>query len=218
MEKTKGVVAHCVHMGEKKRLPPIDGELKDEFVQDVRDRRGGVRGHLREQVETALREYLQASKGGDIHDRLNRIEGRLDNLATALDNLDDSDGGTDSVSKTTEDRIDAIMADIRERADELGASRVREDDVEAAIERNAGSSYKTIRRYEKLLQNQRELFGHPDKEDVYFVNSDAFIVFVEQNCTERTRNRIADGYGWEWWEQQAPQGLLDDAEERSGFQ
>jgi len=202
-------------MGETKRLPPIDAELKEQFVQDVKDRRGSAYGHLREQTERALREYLNASRGGDTHDRLTRIENELETLREALEESESS-GRTDSVSKTTERRIGDIMTDIQDRADELGTSRVRENDVEAAIERNAGTSYKTISRYKDLLTNQRKLFPHPTNDDVFFTKPQSFIAFVENTAETELANDIAETYGWEWWEEQAPDGLLNDEETEPG--
>lgn len=198
----------------------VNEQLWKEFRQDVRDRHGRVKGHVGTELERAIREYINASKGGDTHDRLRRIEQRLDELAEnqASGSEQSSDGRTDSVSKTTENRISEIMDDIRDRADELDTKRVRESDVEAAIERNAGTSYKTIQRYKSLLQNQKEMFPHPMNEGVYFVNPQSFIAFVEQNdqIGEATRNRLADEYSWSWWEDNAPSGLIQD--EGRGFQ
>lgn len=199
----------------------ISEDVWRQFRQDVQDRHGTVRGHLSSEVESALREYINASRGGDTHDRLRRMEDQLDEIAAAVadDSTNDSDGGTDSVSKTTERRIDEIMSDVRDRAEELGTPRVREDDIEAAIERNAGTSYKTIQRYKKLLQNQREIFPHPNNDEVYFARPEAFVTFVEQNpqIDDGKRDDIADYFGWEWWESAAPEGVSVD-ENKRGFQ
>jgi len=198
----------------------ISEQLWKEFRQDVRDRHGTVRGHLSSELESAIREYLNASKGGDTHDRLRRIENRLDEIAeqAPAQSEQESDRGNDSVSKTTENRINEIMADIRDRADELGTNRVREHDVEAAIERNAGHAHKTIQRYKELLQNQRELFPHPVSDDVYFAQATAFIAFIEQNdqIGENQREQLVGEFGDEWWVSNAPDGLIDDG--GRGFQ
>jgi len=198
----------------------VSEQLWNEFRQDVRDRHGTVRGHLSSELERAIREYINASNGGDTHDRLRRIENRLDEIAEQqpTQSKQESDGGNDSVSKTTEKRMQEIMADIQDRADELGTNRVREDDIEAAIERNAGHSHKTIQRYEKLLQNQRQLFPHPVSDDVYFVKPTSFIAFIEQTdqLGENQREQIVGEFGSEWWVENAPEGLIDDG--GRGFQ
>lgn len=198
----------------------ISEQLWKEFRQDVRDRHGSVRGHLSSEFERAIREYINASEGGDTHDRLRRIEKRLDDLAEnpPTQSETESDGGNDSVSKTTRNRINEIMADIRDQAEELGTSRVREQVIEAAIERNAGHSHKTIQRYKELLQNQRELFPHPVSDNVFFVRASPFISFVENNqqIGEETRDQLVGEFGDDWWVSNAPDGLIDDG--GRGFQ
>lgn len=220
-EKTKCEKPNPIHMPNRKRLPPIDAQLKERFKDDVKKRRGSVNGHFRTEVERALEEYLNATKGGDTHDRLRRIENTLDDLSEQLDldnSQSDSDSRTDSVTKTTEKRVDKIMADIQDRAKQLDTSRVREEDVEAAIERNAGTSYKTIQRYKRLLQNQKEIFAHPTVGDVFFVKATAFIASMEQSdeIPEHKKNEVAEKLGWNWWEENAPEGLIDSG--GKGFQ
>lgn len=197
----------------RKRLPPIDREVKEEFRKYVEDVHGGARGHFREEVETALREYMNAFNGGDTHDRLKRIERDIGDIKDTLSE-NDSDGRTDSVSKRTENRINDIMADIQRRAEELGTKRVPENDVEAAIERNAGTSYKTIQRYKSLLTNQRELFPHPENDDVYFTKATAFVVFVENTLPSKQASEVVNAYGSDWWEENAPDGFLSSTPER----
>jgi len=197
----------------RKRLPPIDEEVKNEFKQYVKETHGGTRGHFRDEIETALREYMNAFDGGDTHDRLRRIESDVEEIKDTLSE-NGSDEERDSVSKRTENRIDEIMADIRRRADELGTSRVGESDIEAAIERNAGTTYKTIRRYKKLLTNQRELFPHPENDDVYFIKPTAFIVFVENSVPSEQADEIMGAYGSGWWEENTPEGFNSTMPER----
>lgn len=58
----------------------IDAQLWKQFRNDVQDRRGRVNGVLASELENAIREYVEASHGGDTIDRLERIESRLDEL------------------------------------------------------------------------------------------------------------------------------------------
>jgi hypothetical protein len=197
----------------------VSETLWERFRQDVTKRRGTVHGNLSRELENAIEAYLDGSKGGDMTDELRRLREEVETIRGAVLESGGS-GGADSVSKTTENRIDEIMADIRERADQLDSPRVREEDVEAAIERNAGASYKTIQRYKKLLQNQRAIFAHPTIEDVYFVRPAAFIACVEQGGDGDLRasdaQEIRSAYGDEWWVENAPSGMLD--EDGRGFQ
>lgn len=210
-----------MRMAQAKTQPGVKVSLPlwERFREDVERRRGTVHGNLSHELENAIESYLDASKGGDVTDELRRIRELIEDLEPVASDGESGSGG-DSISKTTEDRIADIMADIRDRADQLDSPRVREDDVEAAIERNAGTSYKTLQRYKQLLQNQRELFAHPSIEDVYFVRPGSFIACVEQGGDGKLRAdeaaEIRDAYGDEWWVENAPAGMLD--EDKRGFQ
>lgn len=210
-------------MADSKTQPGVEvsEQLWKQFRQDVTKRRGTVHGNLSHELESAIREYLNASKGGDLHDRLNRIENRLEDIAASGgggENANGSDEGTDSVSNTTANRIDEIMADVRARADQLDTNRVRESDVEAAIERHAGATYKTIRRYKKLLQNQRELFADPEADDVYYTKPSAFIARVENAVPQNKAIEIRETYGDEWWLDHAPDGMFEQSVTGPSFQ
>lgn len=195
-------------------LPPVREQLRDRFRQNVEDRYDTARGHYGHEVERALEEYLEASfEGGDLHDELRRIRTTVNEIRDSLEN--ESEGGIDSVSNTTEERIREIMSDIEEHAEELGANRVNEDVVESAIEKNAGHSYKTIKRYMKLLQNQRNLFPHPKKDHVYFVSPKAFVVYCENNVPTDKCDELLELYGFEWWNEALPDELR---EQGRGFQ
>lgn len=202
---------HTLMMSDGKLTQPgvkINEKTWQDFRQYVLTRHDGIRGHLRSEVEKALTEWIRAYEGGDTYDRLNRIESDVADIKAALSE-GDSGGGNDSISKTTENRIDDIMADIQDRADQLDTKRVHEDDIEAAIERNAGASWKTVQRYKKLLQNQRQIFPKPDDEDLYFVNAEAFVAYVEGAVPTDDADEIADTYGFEWWQEQLPEAMRD---------
>lgn len=198
------------------RLPPVNEKLRDDFRQFVMDTQGTVRGHYKKQVENALHEYINAYQGGDTHDRLTRIENEVNDIKTMLSERE-LEGGNDSISNTTEQRISEIMTDIQDHAEDIGSKRVTEDVVKSAIEKNAGHSFKTIQRYKELLQNQKALFQHPENESVFFVNPEAFIVFCEQNLSEGEITRLYDVFGDSWWSDNAPDGFLE-SDAGKGFQ
>lgn len=194
----------------------VSTELWNRFREDVTKRRGTVHGNLSHELESAIRAYLDGSNGGDVTDELRRLREDVEAIRATLDRDETGSERETGISKTTENRIAAIMADVRQRADELDSKRVREEDVEAAIERNAGTAYKTVQRYKKLLQNQRELFAHPDYEDVYFVEPTAFIAAIEQGVPAEIARDVREAYGDPWWVENAPDGMLD--EDKRGFQ
>ena len=79
----------------------IDGELWDEFREEVRHRRGSVRGHLKHELEAALREYIEGGQptGEQINARLQRIEDAVGAAPT--------DGGADLRSDPGETHTDS---------------------------------------------------------------------------------------------------------------
>lgn len=68
----------------------VDAELWRQFREEVEARRGGVRGHLRNELENALRAYIRSGEAtpAELNERLARIEAAVGVEAT--------DGGVDS--------------------------------------------------------------------------------------------------------------------------
>ena len=192
--------------------------LWEQFRDDVRERKGSVNGHLRSELEAALREYLDASGGGDTFDRLQRIEDKVDQLDRTLSQTHQEKKGTD-VSQTTEKRV----AEIRDQIDrESGKSpKVHEEVVELAIRENAGSSDPTIRRYKDLLQQDECLFPHPlEDRRVYYTDATEYVLAVNAlrkggRIKSEPYHDIVDEYGRDWWlEQQEGQSV----DQPKGFQ
>jgi len=189
----------------------VDESLWQEFRDDVAERKGGVKGHLRSEVETALREYINASEGGDTHDRLTEIEGQLDEL-TALVRESDEKKKDSGVSQTTEQRVNDIVEQID---DETGNSpKVHEEVVELAIRENAGSSSPTIRRYKELLQQDEHLFEHPTNDRRYFTDAEDYVKATNAlrkagKLRAKPYSEIVNNYGEEWWLSQQEQQTDD---------
>jgi hypothetical protein len=80
-----GAVSDSVQPGTE-----IDAELWRQFREEVEARRGGVRGHLRNELENALRAYIRSGDAtpAELNERLARIEAAVGVEAT--------DGGTDT--------------------------------------------------------------------------------------------------------------------------
>lgn len=201
----------------RKRLPPIDADLKDRFAEDVEERFGSTHGHLRSEVEKALVEYLEGSEGGDVHDKLDRIEAKLDEIAADAEEVgdppssDESGEWIDSFSPKTQYRLSDILTDIETQVEKRGMGPIREGDVETAIERNAGTSYKTIERYKDILTKNNQIIQHPFAEDTYFARPSAFIAFCHnsERIGEEELDRIMGQFPDGWWEEHAPEGLLE---------
>lgn len=77
-------------MADRKQPTPIDAGEYDRFVQFVEDVHGGTRGHLRTELENALREYRESYYSSS--DRLQRIEEDLSTVKAMVAEAE-SDGG-----------------------------------------------------------------------------------------------------------------------------
>ena len=71
----------------------VDAALWKQFREEVKRRRGGTRGHLRNELENAIRGYIHGGDAtpGDIDERLQRIEAAVGAAPT--------DGGTHAPSE-----------------------------------------------------------------------------------------------------------------------
>jgi len=193
-------------MGEKNLTQPgtqVDESLWQQFRRDVADRRGGVRGHLRHELENAIREYIEASKGGDINDRLRRIENNVEQLNEVVGDVVESserkkekDSG---VSQTVENRLQAIEEQIQR---EIGdADKAHVSIVNKAIEDNAGGSRPTLDRYKEMLEQRHIAHEWPSEDSsTWWFNSDKFVQVVEQAFPNRNQE-MAERYGREWWDE-----------------
>lgn len=195
----------------------FDADLWQRFRENVRARKGGIDGHLRNELEQALRNYLDASDDGDIDDQLTRIEDRLDRLADAVSS-EGKKKKDESLSSRTENRLDDIRDQIQDETDD--SPKVHEEIVEMAIRENAGGSDPTIRRYKELLQQDRDLFPHPNRDRMYYRDP---VEFVQATNAMRKGgklkgdeyNELVDTYGEEWWLQQ--DAAADESDDPKGF-
>lgn len=180
---------------DRSRLPPISTELRDEFREDVLRRYGGIRGHYRHEVEIAIREYLEASQGqGDLHDRLRRIEGQLEDISERLADALEEPGKNkkdSNLSETTRNRLDEIDGEIRREAE---GGHVHEAVVRKSIEDVAGHSDPTIRRYKEMLVDRGYVYPHPVEQSRFALTRKDFVAMTDQL---RRAGRISDDRYWE---------------------
>jgi len=180
----------------------IDERLWRRFRQDVEDRCGTVRGHLGSELENAITEYIDASHGGDVNDRLRRLEQEMGNVQDTLGDIHDGQQAqkekTSGPSATTLNRLDDIDARIQQEAGD--ASKVHESVINAAIEDVAGTSAPTLRRYKQMLKERHVAFENPhENSDTWFVDEDVFVTVVENNWAHRNAD-IAQEYGEDWYD------------------
>lgn len=195
----------------------IDEDVWEEFRNDVEERFGTVRGHLRHELENAIREYIHASNGGDTHDRLRRIEREVESISKTVDGLQSSNGGKkkkeSDVSQTTKNRLDEIQSVIEK---ESGKGPVHEAVVRHAIEDVAGHSDPTIRRYRQMLVDRNIVYPHPKSESKYVYGDEHFVTMI-QSLTEN--GAMSNDRYWEYVDEfggeDAWQTVLEEADNGS---
>jgi hypothetical protein len=97
-----------------KQPTPVDESVYERFVQFVEDVHGTTRGHLRTEIENALRQYRESYYGES--QRLSRIEDDVAQVKQLVAQME-ADGGT---------RPDSSQGRVRARADRAPAAA---DDV-----------------------------------------------------------------------------------------
>lgn len=181
----------------------VDESLWQEFRDDVEQRHGRVNGHLASEVETALREYLDASHGGDINDRLARLESQIDTLSDEI--VESGQKKEDSgVGSRVEDRLDDIIETVENEAD--GAPRVHDSVIEMAIKSHAGMSDPTIRQYKQLLHERKEAFEDPRSGSSYhYLDAPLYCNAVNEMLQDKDIDKdtylsVVEGtYDRDWW-------------------
>jgi len=155
----------------------VDRELWERFREDVKRRKGGVRGHIRTELENALRAYIHGGDATpvDVDARLQRIEAEL-GIAPA-------DGGADTVetpqdthtrqpvpeekpaaNAATEKKVRWLAQRVREdRAiDPAEAAEVPPQLLRETVKEAYGFRRDTAKRYVDRLADELGLSEHPD--------------------------------------------------------
>jgi len=194
----------------------IDKGVWEGFRQDVKDRHGVVRGNLRREVETALRQYTESANGGNSNDRLRRIENKLDELAEGgappSDDSERKKNNDSGFSSTTKNRLEKIEARIEREAGD--AEKVHESVVNNAIEDIAGSSRPTLERYHEMLEQRRIAMKWPIEDSkLWWLDERKFVNVLGRNFNERYWE-FKHEYGEEWWESVYDENYYEEEVER----
>jgi len=194
-------------MTEDNRTQPgvrVNSALWEEFRQDVAERRGGTRGHMKTELENAIRNYIEASKGGDLEDRIRRIENTLESLdegvGTLVDDKTRKKNKDSGVSDTVKQRVEKIGDRLEREAN--GTKKVHESIVNNAIEDIAGSSRPTLNRYKEMLEQRHIAHEWPEGDaNHWWVDTEKFVEVLSSNFPNKGYE-YAEAYGREWWEAQ----------------
>lgn len=166
----------------------VSTEAKEQFEKAVSEFYGQTDGFKSQAGELALREW--ADKGRDA-----RIEEKLDQLLEfhegggsdeSLERERRASNGSDSTSisptNPTEKSIQAIVADLPNN------TVLNESLVETPIENHAGSSYKTLKKYKRLLAKRNHIFPIPDSSGEFATSAST----LAMQCEIRDRISPAD--------------------------
>ena len=165
--------------------PAVDAKLWERFRQDVKARKGTIRGNLGNELDRALREYLK--DGGNPTER--KIEERLARIEEAA-GLSPADGGTLSLADETHTRAEpeptptpnekpspnaATDKKVRWLAEQLiqqevpktrEIEQVPRDTVRDLVIDTYGFRSDTAKRYVEMLVDEFGLVSHPHTDKV----------------------------------------------------
>jgi len=89
----------------------IDEAVWKRFRQDIKERNGGVRGHLRSELEAAIQQYIDGGRTPE----LTRIEDKVDTICTHLE-IDSLEGAEPSRSDGTRTHAERQVPDSKPSA------------------------------------------------------------------------------------------------------
>lgn len=145
----------------------VDPQVREEFREFVADKHGKTHGKLGEELESAMREYMDDT-------RLARMEQKLDDIqGTLSENSDTHTHDTCKPQSPTAEKVDEIVDLVR--TDIKPDEALRTDAIDRAIEEVAGADPRTITRYHRQLKRRGEAYTHPNNEDVWFVDFDTWV-------------------------------------------
>ncbi|UXF50261.1 hypothetical protein 7865G3C9_29 [Haloquadratum phage sp.] len=168
-------------MGNKKKQPtPIDEQTYERFKNYVKDVHGHTRGHLKTEIENALRDYMQSDAG---EKQLTRIE---DDVATAVNMLStiqrqsDSDGGSPAptvsdgesarardlnkprANQPRKDKLDYLLTKLlRENPCDRQSGELPKSDFTEIIQTEYDFSEDTVEEYKSKLIDRLDAEEHP---------------------------------------------------------
>lgn len=140
------------------------------------DETGKSESHL---LREAVREYLDRDRGARIEDRLDRIEGKIDDLAPTLADGDAHTHKPESTMSTGSSASERAR-DIIRRLQSNNAEVVKDADVVRAIEDIAGIDDRTIRKYKDIFRRRGLLFEHPGEQAVWTFVVDDWLSWLRE--------------------------------------
>ena len=160
----------------------VDAALWKQFREEVKRRRGGTRGHLRNELENAIRGYIHGGDAtpGEIDERLQRIEAAVGAAPTdggrdTSDSREHTHARTETTTATpterpaantsTDKKVAWLAKCVRENHGDDFAEVTR-DDLREVVKDEYGFRRDTAKRYIENLIDHFELMTHPATDKV----------------------------------------------------
>lgn len=203
----------------------IDPEIKKQFKEYVQENSSGNKGDYSRLLERALVEYMDNDRGARIESKIDELHEKFDELEAPPPTRSDDElererqsatSSNDSVggfNTRTEETVAAIAADLQ------GSNSVNESILETAIEDNAGASYKTLKKYKRLLRKRGLAIPSPHvDEDVFYVDPTPLALTCENDekisphDIDQLVGEYADALGEDWYLEALPDAYIADNE------
>lgn len=173
-------------MSDRTRIgPAVDAKLWERFRQDVKSRKGTIRGNLGNELDKALREYLNDETNPTerrIDQRLSRIEEAV-GIATADGGVDTSQSDSHThappepdaapaekpaANAATDKKIAWLSEQLiqQEVPNSRDLTEVPRDAVRELVVTEYGFRKDTAKRYVEMLQDEFDLVTHPQNDKV----------------------------------------------------
>ncbi len=199
----------------------IDPEIKKQFKEYVQENSTGNKGDYSRLLERALVEYMDNDRGARIESKIDELHEKFDEIEAPPPTPSDDESERERQSATssndpfggyntrTEETVAAIAADLE------GSNSVNESMLETAIEDNAGASYKTLKKYKRLLKKQGMAIPSPHvEEDLFYTDTTALVLTCESDETisphdiDALVGEFADALGEEWYLDALPDDFI----------
>ena len=171
----------------------IDAAVWDRFRENVRDRKGQVRGHLRTELERAIQQYCDDNTDPE----LSRIEAKVDHLAAELGTdvsgvAPDSSGGKTHTRAPPDERpppnaptgekvrwlAECVLE--RESATDREFREVSRNALREVVKAEYGFRRDTAKRYVAELVDHFGLVEHPNAGSAVLVTESRYEEIIEQ--------------------------------------
>lgn len=186
--------------------PRIDKQLWTEFKEFVEEKHGKTSGVTAVEVEKALRRHVGEDPLQQVDERLRTLESKVgadssDSVGTRETVSNDPANG--QLNARTQNRVDAILDQLPARFDS--------DQLDAAIENVAGSSYKTINRYREILTKRNKVVQAPwNDAETFYQDRRMFSIAAVENLDQGDLYNLQDRLAVHWGDNWLTTSLPDD--------